>query len=105
MATLYLTEYARSPGMRSGQALPAGEDPPLAEQTVAIGAGSTQSSALNSKTRFIRLHCDATCSVALGSNPTATTSNRRMAANSTEFVGLTREQVAAGLKVATIQNT
>lgn len=105
MAKLYLEEFARAGVGRNGIALPAGEEPALATQTVSIGAGSVQSSALNSKTRVVRLAVDATCSIACGSNPTATTSNRRMAANSVEFVGVTPEAVAAGFKYAVITNT
>lgn len=100
MAVVYISEYAEAPNIKTGQMLAAGSEPSLAEQTVAIGAGSVQSNAFNAKTRFIRLHTDAVCSYKFGSNPTATATTPRMAANSTEYFG-----VVPGDKVAIIQNT
>lgn len=100
MAVLYITEYAHQAKDVNGQLIPAGTEPPLASQTVAIGVAA-QSAAFNAKTKFVRLHCDAICSVKFGSNPTATTSDARMAANSTEFFGLGE----TGLKLSVISNT
>lgn len=94
MATLYITEYQSL----DQHGLPI--DPPLAEQTVAIGGTSTQSSAFNANTRYLRLHTDAICSVLVGSNPTATAAKKRMADESTEWV-----QVAGGHKIAVITNS
>lgn len=100
MAVVYISEYAEAPNIKTGQMLPVGQEPSLAEQTVAIGVGSVQSAAFNAKTKFVRLHTDAICSVKFGSNPTATATTPRMAANSTEFFG-----VNPGDKVAIITNT
>jgi len=55
---------------------------------VAIGGGSTQSAALNANTAFVRVHTDAICHVAFGTNPTSSSSQKRLAANSTEFFGV-----------------
>lgn len=93
MAVLFIAEYA---DVRGNAAF----DPPLTEQTVAIGGGSVQSSAFNANTQFIRVHTDAICSVALGPNPTATAQTGRMAANTTEY-----RKVYPGQKIAVIQNT
>jgi len=110
MATLYITEYAdmaQVPGVGnvSGfgwrQQIPA--EPAIATQTVAISASSAQSAAFNSNTTFVRLHCDAICSVLFGANPTATASSPRMAANQTEYHGV--GGYSSGLKVAVITNT
>jgi hypothetical protein len=61
------------------------------------------SAAFNSQTRMVRLHKDAgsPCSISFGTAPTATTSNARMAANSTEYNGV---PVGQNFKVAVIQN-
>lgn len=102
MAVLYITEYAEmqiGPAGRGGQ-MPL--EPPLAEQTVAIGVGSVASSAFNAATRFVRLHTDAICSVEFGTAPTATASKARMAANQTEYHGV---PLGASYKVAVITNT
>lgn len=101
MAVLFITEYAGlmpSPGGGLGQ-VPM--EPPLAEQTVAIGV-EAKSAAFNSKTRVVRLHTDAICSVLLGTAPTATTGSGRMAANQSEFRGVPLGQA---FKVSAITNT
>lgn len=100
MAVLYITEYAGlmpSPPGGVGQ-IPV--EPPLAEQTVAIGGSSVASNAFNAGTTLVRLHADAICSVEFGATPTATATKARMAANQTEYKG-----VSFGLKVAVITNT
>ncbi len=81
MATLYVTEYVEMAKDASGRIIPAGQEPAIATQTVAIGGSSTQSSAFNAKTKFIRVANDTqVCSIAFGANPTATASSQRMAA-------------------------
>jgi hypothetical protein len=102
MTTLYITEYAQlmpSPVGGQGQ-MPM--EPPLAEQTVAISGSSAQSNAFSAATRFIRLHTDSICSVEIGTNPTATASKGRMAANQTEYRGV---PVGQSFKVAVITNS
>ena len=99
MADLYIAEY-RTLGTSSRGTPQTPPNPPVAEQKLAIGAGSVQSSAFSDGTVLVRLHCDAVCSVAFGSNPTATSSNMRLAANQTEFFA-----VEPGAKVAVIENT
>lgn len=102
MATLYITEIAShgQDGNAKQIALPL--FPPLAEQTVAIAAGSAQSAALNAATTMVRLHTDAICSVAIGANPTATAANMRLAANTEIWVAVPRGSVP---KIAVITNT
>lgn len=99
MAVLFVTEYAQ---VVDG----VGVEPALAEQTVAIGAGSVQSAELNAGTHFVRLHTDAICSVKFGQNPTATATTARMAANETRMHAV-KPNLAAGSrnKVAVITNT
>lgn len=101
MATLYITEYQQlmpSPVGHQGQ-IPM--EPPLAEQAIAFTT-HTESNALNAKTRFVRLHTDAICSVSLGTAPVATTSMGRMAANQTEYRGVPQ---GASYKVSVVTNT
>jgi hypothetical protein len=106
MAKLFIEQYARCPIDWRGQTVAAGEEPSLGAVTpVAIGGSSTQSAALNAKTRFIRVHTDAICSIKIGVNPTVTADDKRMAANQTEFYGISEEVAAAGTcKVAVITN-
>lgn len=99
MAKVYITEHTR-PTLYAGSLLPVATMPPLATQTVAIGASSAQSSAFNSKTKMVAVHTDAICSIEFGPNPTATANSKRLAANTTEYF-----EVAPGDKVAVITNT
>ena len=103
MATLYITEFVKQgrdgAGFPNQNATP--EEPPMAEQTVAIGVTSVTSAAFNAKTTMVRLHCDAICSIAISTNPTATTTNRRLAANTTEYLAL---PAGSGFKIAVIVN-
>ena len=104
MAVLYITEFVKQgrdgAGYLNQNATP--EEPVVAEQTVAISVGSASSAAFNAKTGMIRLHTDATCSIAVGASPTAVTTNRRLAANTTEYLSVVP---GSNLKVAVIANT
>ena len=101
MATLYVAEFVTIGG--TGNFPVAGAQvAPVAEQTVSIGGTSVQSSTFNANTTFVRIHTDAICSIAFGTNPTATTAKMRMAANQTEYFSV---PPGASYKVATITNT
>jgi hypothetical protein len=102
MATLYIGEYADALMLIGSRPIAAPQEPPVAEQTLAIGAGSVASAAFNVKTKFVRLHADAICSVAFDTAPTATAANHRLAQNQTELVGVPLGQ---NYKVAVIVNT
>jgi len=101
MATLYIAEFEEMPHT-SGSKIPVALQPPLAEQTVAIGGASVASAAFNARTRFVRLHNDVICSVRFDLAPTASATTARMAAGATEYHGV---QKGVGMKVAVITNT
>jgi hypothetical protein len=106
MAVLYITEYAELSLNRLGQLGQMPVEPPVAEQTVAIGGSSVQSAAFNAATKFVRLHTDAICSVEVGANPTATATTGRLAANQTEFRDVSRgPSSGSAFKIAVITNT
>jgi hypothetical protein len=96
MAFCYISEYPGGPPM--GSQAPA--EPALAEQTVAIGASSAQSQPFGGGTKMIRVSVDATCSIAIGPDPTAMAPAKRLSANQTEFF-----IVQPGHRLAVIQNT
>lgn len=104
MATLYITEFARQGRDLAGYINQNGacEQPPIAEQTVAIGASSAASAAFNAKTTMIRVHTDAICSISVGAAPTAAATNARMAVGQTEYFCVPAN---SGLKIAVIVNT
>ena len=99
MATLYISEYSQA-GITGPGMLPVANEPGATTQTVSIGGTTAQSSAFGTTTRFVRIHTDAICSIAFGSNPTATTAKLRLAANQTEYFA-----VRPSDKVAVISNT
>lgn len=98
MAVMYITEYSDF-ALSNGAVIP--QEPPTAEQTVAIGV-EAKSAAFQNNTRIVRLHCDAICSVEFGTAPTATTSKARMAANETRTVLV---NPGSAFKVSVISNT
>lgn len=101
MATLYITEYRRMARDLEGRLLPASNlSEVTATQAVSIGGASTQSSAFNADTRWIEIHPDATCSIAVGKNPTATTGAQRMKADERIYAA-----VQPGQFIAVITNT
>src|SRR5229473_1972228 len=101
MSTLYISEYQyASRSQATPEGVPAGMEPSVTTQVVAITAGSVQSAAFNPLTHFVRLHSDVVCSVQFGANPTATTNSARMASGQTEFFGVIPGQI-----VAVIANT
>lgn len=102
MAVLFITEYARQGRDAAGYGLVVAEEPPVANQTVAIGGTSAQSSAFNASTYFVRIHTDAICSIEFGTDPTASTTTRRMAAGATEMFAV---PAGKSYKVAVITNT
>lgn len=100
MATLYISEYTEAAFGQVVRGLPVAAEPPVAEQTVTLSGTSAQSSAFNAKTRIIRVHTDAICSILVGANPTATTAKKRLPADWTEYFA-----VQSGDKIAGITNT
>lgn len=104
MAVLYVSEYVSAPLVVVGQQLAVGSEPAVAEQHVAIGSSSAASSAFNAATKFIRVHTDAICSVAIGpvASVTAVATAKRMYQNSTEYFGVPPGQSYA---IAVITNS
>lgn len=102
MAVLYITEFARQGRDAGGRNMVVAEEPPVANQTVAITAGSIQSAAFSANTAFLRISTDATCSIEFGLNPTASATTRRLPANTTEYFSVPQGQ---SYKLAVIINT
>jgi hypothetical protein len=103
MATLYVSEFVSQGTDPNGKMQSSAQQPPLQEQTVAIGVSSAQTTnAFTANTTLVRLHADAICSVAVGANPTASATKMRMAANQTEYFTVPNN---SGFKAAVITNT
>jgi hypothetical protein len=102
MSVCYIEEYP-SIGMTSANGpSQMAKEPSLVSQTVAIGAVAP-SNAFNVATTVVRIHVDAICSIKFGPAGTvATTSNKRLAANQTEYFEVPRGQ---NYIVSVISNT
>jgi type IV secretory pathway TrbL component len=103
MALLYIAEYEDIPSAYASAAMQVVRDPPSHEQVpLAIGVSSVPSLPFGSRTRIVRLHCDAVCSILIGpsGSTTATANNQRMAANQTEY-----KLVVPGYIVSVITNS
>lgn len=101
MAFAYITEYQSMPVVIMGQVAQVPMEPPLAEQTVVIGA-EAKSAAFNASTTLVRVHVDAISSILFGTAPTATTSKQRLPANLVQWHGVPK---GASYKVSVISNT
>lgn len=102
---LDITEYDSLAIDSRGNPIPVGQEPALAVQQLAVGAGSVASASFNDRTTFVRLHTDVACRVefrATGPNvdPTAAATSMRLPAGATEFFG-----VRPRYRVAVIQST
>lgn len=118
MAFLYITGYTQLTQLSGDAGQMPDENTKTEEQVVAIGAAA-QSVALNSGTKYVRLHTDAVASILVGygtvgaaPNPQATVSvtNQRFAANQTEYKGVPTNGNGSGnnlvqVKIACITNT
>ena len=100
MPAIDVTEYSHLPADENGRALVVGKEPAELNQQLPVAGFSAQSAPFGATTRFIRLHTDATCRVAFGQNPTASTASMRVPANATEYFG-----VIPGQRVAVISST
>lgn len=100
MAVVDITEYAELAFAGTGHRIMAGQEPSLRQQQVAVGASSAQSLVFTDTTRFIRIHSDVACRIAVGVNPTASATSMRVVAGGTEYLG-----VLPGLKIAVIATT
>lgn len=104
MAWLYIAEYSTF-GQIPNSVAQIPQEPPIAEQKIAISGTSVQSNPFNSKTRHVRLNTDQACSILFGtqaSNPTAAVTNQRLSPNQTEYKGVAE---GGGYMVAVIMNS
>jgi hypothetical protein len=100
MATIYVTEFTSLGHAQGGEPQIAAR-PAVQRQSMAITAGSTTLPLVfTAQTKFIRVHCDAICSIAISKTPTAAITSDRMSADSTEYYG-----VEPGDNLAVITNT
>ena len=102
MSVLYVSEYSTA-GLDS-RLIPMviAQEPSLVEQIFTISGSSAATNAFQATTTYVRVHTDAICSISFGTAPIATTSMKRMAANTTEYFAV---PAGKSYKVAAITNT
>jgi hypothetical protein len=100
MAALYITEYQTMGQVNFGGQMP--QEPPIAEQVVAIGGLPASSNPFNKLTRFVRVEADAICSILFGTAPAVSTASGRFAAGQTEYRAVPE---GGNFVVAVIANT
>lgn len=101
MANISITEYRELARDAYGNVIAAGREPALARQNVSYTT-STQSSALQGDTHFIRVKADADAYLNFGTNPTATGDSTFVEADVAEFFGVLPGQ---DLKIAIYDGT
>lgn len=99
MAFIYVNE-ATELRVYQGGGVQAIELPSLTGYQVANAGASTQGPVFNAKTRVIEVHTDSICSILIGPNPTAVTTQGRMAAGETRYY-----RVQPGDRIAAVLNT
>jgi hypothetical protein len=99
MAYLYVTEYALAGSDQRGKATQIAHEPPVASQRVTFTGTAAASAAFAATTALVRIHTDADCHIAFGTDPTATTSSRKMVSGQTEYFSV---PIGGALKVSAI---
>lgn len=98
MSIMYITEFNDVGAQDPTSAM----EPDNGDQAITFTATPGQSATFKSNTRMVRIQVDGIASIAFGTNPTATTSNRRMTAGQTEKYLI---MPGSNLKVSAITNT
>jgi hypothetical protein len=92
MAKLYVTEFQFLENANDIGGVPQAARLPGTTNVVTFTTSSVQSAVFGANTRFVRVVSDVAACLAYGSNPTATTSGLRLAAESPEYFGVTPGQ-------------
>ena len=100
-ATCKISEYESLIVDNNGRWVPVAQEPAILVQNVTYTT-STQSTAFNSRTRFVRIVCDAKAHFEFGTSPSATASDPYLSADTPEYFGVTR---GSSLEVAFYDGT
>jgi len=81
---LYISEYT-APGISRGLVMQIPQEASLDQVTGDFTSGQVQSNAFKKSTNIVRLICTVQCSVLFGTNPTATNTDKPLAAITPEY--------------------
>ena len=88
MSTMYISEYEELASSENGM-VQAGREPSVTTQKVTFTGTAGASAAFNSRTKFIRVSCDAAAFLAFGLDPTAVTAtDLPVQASTPEYFGV-----------------
>jgi uncharacterized membrane protein YgdD (TMEM256/DUF423 family) len=93
--TLWVAEFASLANAQNGLQAPTMQGPALATQVLTPTGSNQAAPALQTGTRYLRLHTDAAVLVAVGPSADTATASWRMAANQTEYIGCASNHVLA----------
>jgi len=103
MPTLYVTEFSRLGYDIQANLLAIPQEPPVAEQTITVGATS-DSVTLDPSSRIVRLVSDVDCHFAVGDPAVeADASSRFLPADTVEFVNIGDTSGGAEFAIAVIE--
>ncbi len=97
--SLYITEFRNLARDGEEYLIPIPIEPCVAEQKLAITELSVQSATFDAATRIVRIHASEPCHIAVGSNPTASHTNRRLPKDIVEYISIVPE---SAFKIAVI---
>lgn len=97
---LYISEYTAAANQR-GLIVQVAQESSHDQVTADFTSGAQQSAAFQNTTNLVRLWCSVQCSVAFGTNPTATNANKPLAAGMPEYFAV---PAGAGFKVSVTTN-
>lgn len=104
MSTLWIKEHFRSAPQQAG-APQIWSEPCDVEQAVTISGTSAQSSAFNPQTKSVTITSDSAFCYLVSTNPTAATTNFRVAADQIITIGVEPAAGSAPYKIAGITTT
>lgn len=97
MAKLYISEF-QFMGANDYGALPIARQPAVANQAPVDFTGvAAPSAAFGGNTTVVRVWSDTKCCVRFGASPTATVADMPLAANTTEYFGVTPGQKVSAI--------
>jgi hypothetical protein len=102
MPKLYITEYKSIVPLGGAYVSVVAQiaaEPGVDQSPVDFSGGVASSASFAAATTYIRVVCDAQCSVLFGTNPTATNSNKMLPALAPEYFGVT-----PGQKISVVSN-
>lgn len=104
MATLWIKEHTSKPQMQGSPDI--WSEPAAVEQTpITISGTSAQSAAFNVNTKFITITSDSAFCYLVASNPTAATTNFRVAADQILTIAVQPPSGTTAYKIAAVTTT